>query len=153
MIGRVATEVVGTGNRRNVDDVAAISRHHAGNDEAAEMEHRPRVHVDEQVDVLGIGFKEFLRTVDARVVDQDVELDRLCEAGELFAVRHIDDVRNASGPFDKTFQRLSATGNRVDLQAFTAEALNHGGADPRRSASHESCLVIREGHGCPRWLI
>ena len=75
VVGRVAAEVVGAGDRDDVDDMAAVARHHAGHDQAAEMQHGPEVHVDEEVDVLGVGLQELLRPVDARVVDEDVELD------------------------------------------------------------------------------
>ena len=46
------------------------------------MQHRAQVHVDQQVDVLRVGLEELLWPVDARVVDQDVELDLVGEPAE-----------------------------------------------------------------------
>ena len=107
VIGRVAAEIVGAGDRGDVDDMAAVARHHAGDDQAAEMEHGAQVHVDKQVDVLGVGLKELLGPVDARVVDQDVELDFAPRGGERGAVGHVHDMRDAAGALGKAFQRLS----------------------------------------------
>ena len=58
VVGRVAAEVVGAGDRRDVDHVAAVARHHAGNDEPAEMQHRAQVHVHQEVDVGFLGLEE-----------------------------------------------------------------------------------------------
>ena len=82
VVGRVAAEIVGAGDRGDVDHVAAVAGHHAGHDQAAEMQHGPNVHVDQEVDVAVLGLQELLRPVDARVVDEDVELDLAGEPDE-----------------------------------------------------------------------
>jgi hypothetical protein len=53
---------------------------------------------------------------------------------------------DTAGPFGKAFKRLSTPGERMDLQSFAAETLDHSGAYSRRSTGHKSCLVIRERH-------
>jgi hypothetical protein len=47
------------------------------------MEHGSRVDINEQVNVLGISFKELLGTIDARIVDKNVELNGLRQARDL----------------------------------------------------------------------
>ena len=113
VVGRVAAEVVGAGDRRDVDDMAAVARHHAGHDQAAEVQHGAQVHVDQEVDVAVLGLQEGLRPVDARVVDQDVELDLAARAGRAPAVsRHVQRVRDAAGPLGQLGRALRRCGRR-----------------------------------------
>ena len=97
VVGRVAAEIVGAGDRGDVDDVAAVARHHAGHDQVAEVEDRAQVDVDEEVDVGGVALQQPLRLVDAGIVDEDVELDLPRELGQGRGVAHVERVGDAAG--------------------------------------------------------
>ena len=58
VVGGVAAEIVGARDRADVDHMAAVARHHAGHDQAAQMQHGAQVDVDQQIDVLGVGLQE-----------------------------------------------------------------------------------------------
>ena len=61
--------------------MAAVARHHSRDDQAAQVQHRAQIHVDQQIDVPGLRLQEGFRPIDAGVVDQDVELDLAARAG------------------------------------------------------------------------
>ena len=82
MIGGVAAKIVCAGDRGDVDHVTAVACDHARHDQAAEMQDRAEIDVDEKIDVALVGFQEFLRPVDAGIVDENVELDPGREFGQ-----------------------------------------------------------------------
>ena len=119
--------------------MAAVARHHAGHDQAAEVQDGPKVHVDKEIDVLVLGLEELLRPVDARVVDQDIER-RLRRARWASAGRSVTSMTCAMQPVRSASacERLARCARSVDLESLPAEPLHDRGADARRSAGDKS---------------
>ncbi len=95
------------------------------------MQHGADIDVDEQVDVLRQGLEQLARLVDARVVHEDIEVDRPAEARQGGRVGHVDRVGHAARTGRQGFECVAAARQRMDLDAFGRQALDHGSADAR----------------------
>lgn len=126
--------------------MSAVARHHARHDQAADMQDRPEIDVDDEIDIALVGFQEFLRPVDAGIVDENIELHTTGELGHGLTVGHIDDVGDAARPRGQLLQRFGAAGNGMDLDVLPAEPLHHGCADTGGCAGHQCGLVVGEWH-------
>ncbi|EGE60698.1 hypothetical protein RHECNPAF_1360079 [Rhizobium etli CNPAF512] len=146
VIGGVSSEIIGAGDRRDVDDVAAVARHHARHDEAADVQNRAEIDVDEEIDIALVGFQKLLRPVDAGIVDENVELHPARERGDRRPIGHIDGMGDTARTLGQLLQSFSAAGNGMDLDILPAKPLNHGCADPGGCAGHQCGLVVGEWH-------
>jgi hypothetical protein len=73
VIGDVTAEFVVPSHRGDVDDMPAVARHHARQQQPRQMQARPQVHVDLFVDGEGIRGQDAAGPADAGVVHQNVD--------------------------------------------------------------------------------
>ncbi len=109
--------------------MAAVPRDHAGQHQPGQLQHGAQIDVDQQVDAICVRLQDGAGTVDAGIVDQDVEWLVLRKLGDAGEVGHVDRVRDASGARGERLQRLGAAREGMDLQLLSAESLDGGRAD------------------------
>jgi hypothetical protein len=95
------------------------------------VQRRAQVDVEDQVDVLGIGLEKRLGSIDAGIIDENVEIRLIGKPRHPRQVRHIEHMRDAACPLCQLRQRLRAAGERVHFQALAAQPLNHSCANSR----------------------
>jgi hypothetical protein len=147
VIDAVAVEVVRRRDRADVDDVAAVALHHAGNHESAKVQHGTQVHVDQQVDVCRLPFQQSAGPVHACAVDQDVEGDVARELREPLKVGDVEHVGDAAGFFGQRQQAVPRARDGMHFQPFGAQAPHHGRPDARGGTGDEGSSVVGKRHG------
>ncbi|MCY1559017.1 hypothetical protein D9M68_960080 [compost metagenome] len=122
--------------------MAAITLDHPRQRQACQVQDRPQVDVDQQVDAFGVRLENRARFIDTGVVHQNVELLGFEQTGQPGQISDIDGVCDTACLGRQVLQLVGAAGQCVYLHAFLTQAFDDGGADPGRSTGHQRGFVI-----------
>ena len=146
-LGRVvhrvpAGEGIVSGDRRDRDDVAAVTCHHAGHEQARQMQDGAQVDVDQLVDVVGrVGEHVALAGLPG-VVHQHVDLDAAGDPGDLRRGPDVERMGNTARRLGEVDQPVGVARHGMHLQALGAQAPHGRRADAGGCPGDEGDTVI-----------
>ncbi|RMM03952.1 hypothetical protein ALQ88_00348 [Pseudomonas savastanoi] len=146
MVRRVAAEVVGGGNRADVDDVPAVTLDHTRQRKPGDLQYRAQVHIDQQINPFCVGLEQRTGPVDSGIVDHNIELMGLEQCRQTGQISHVDSMCDAAGALRQCRQLVCTARQRMNLQTFGTQPFDDGFANTGRSAGHQRSFVIGKRH-------
>jgi hypothetical protein len=111
-----------TGDRRDVDHVAAVAPRHAGHDQPRQIQDCTQIDVDQRVDIARCGIQDITAPRLAGTINENVELCRGRKRRQGREILHIDRAYSTPGLGRKPCQPLMVSRQRVNLEPLSAEA-------------------------------
>ncbi|KPW41311.1 Uncharacterized protein ALO87_00236 [Pseudomonas syringae pv. apii] len=123
-----------------------VTLDHAGQRQPGDLQHGAQVHIDQQINTLGIRLEQRAGPVNPGIIDHHIKPLSLEQGRQASQISHINSVRDATGTLRQRRQFVGTACQRMNLQAFGTQPFDHSFANTGGSAGDQRGFVIGKRH-------